>query len=157
MNWKTTLLLLALALLAGLWLWKGDDWSPRLGLQPTAAPAESQSLAALTENITSEKLARIEVPSETGPSYILEKADAERVKVAAAAPPPSPFGPPSVGQGVATATLLGDKVNQIEVRGPGRPLVLFGASIARPEAYTLRKTGPFPPAVVTEKGGEPAV
>ena len=35
--------------------------------------------------------------------------------------------------------------------------MLFGASIARPEAYTLRKTGPFPPAVVTEKGGEPAI
>src|SRR5437870_3684550 len=77
MNWKTTLLLLGLALFAGLWLWKSDDWAPKLGLRPAAAPAESQSLAALAENITSEKLARIEVPSETGPSFILEKADTE--------------------------------------------------------------------------------
>src|SRR5207244_13421312 len=40
---------------------------------------------------------------------------------------------------------------------PGRPVVRLGATIARTEADTLRKTGPFPPAVVTEKGGEPAI
>ena len=35
MNWKSTIALLVLASAAGVWLWKGDDWSPKIFLSPT--------------------------------------------------------------------------------------------------------------------------
>lgn len=81
--------------------------------------------------------------------------DGERVKVAAAA---DPFAPP-VGPagGVSAAVILGDRVKEVSARGPGQPVSLFGLTVRPPAAYTLRRTGPTPPPVATEKGGEPAV
>jgi hypothetical protein len=279
MNWKSTLALLLLTAAAGAWLWKGDTWAPRLGLHTSApAPAESPSVAALAGHITRDRITRIEIPAESGPAFVLEKApteagwklpgnwplrkpevdelvgllanlrtrfqpfaiaadtdlspyglaagqkpftvkvavdgseytltfgeaksspdeppftrpayvrvndfpevlrlgpdvmpvlrrspdtyrkrqlfpDAERIKVFAASAP-SPFGPPPGGQGVSTVTLLGDKVTEIDVRGPGRTIHLFGGSISQPAAVTLKRVGPFPQPVAAEKGGEPAV
>ena len=40
MNWKSTIALVILAAVAGVWLWKGDEWGSRLGLR-RAAPADT--------------------------------------------------------------------------------------------------------------------
>ncbi|MFO0803593.1 MAG: DUF4340 domain-containing protein [Gemmataceae bacterium] len=70
MNLKSTILIVALAAGAGLWLWKGDDWTAK-----SAAPAESKSLAALDADFQPGKLTRIEITGENG--LVLEKADGE--------------------------------------------------------------------------------
>jgi hypothetical protein len=81
--------------------------------------------------------------------------DGERVKVAASA---DPFAPPvGPASGASTVVLLGDRVREVSARGPGKAVTLFGVKVSRPEAYTLRRTGPLPQPVAAEKGGEPAI
>jgi hypothetical protein len=84
--------------------------------------------------------------------------DAERVKVAVSASPPSPFDPSPPGGAAVTVALLGDTVKEVEVRGPGGKARLFGAELTLPNgAFTLRRTGPTPQPVAAEKGADPAL
>ena len=77
MNLKSTLLLVLLACGAGLWLWKGDDWGPKIGLPSnTPAQSDSKSLTALTDHFTPKQIARIEIVAEPAP-FILEKTDGD--------------------------------------------------------------------------------
>ena len=277
MNWKSTVCLVLLASSAGVWLWKGDDWSPKLGLPTNAsAPVESPSLATLTKNFTPEKIGRIEIVGDATTALTLEKAEgdigwklpgnwplrkqevaelvalfsdlrtrfqaiplaenedltryglgaaskplevkvtsggtlytlhfgeaklaagdspftrsaflrinenqellrlgpdvmpvlrrspdsyrrrqlfpeSERVKIGSSAAA-SPFGPSAGGS--STATILTDKVKEIEARSTGRSVKLFGAAIPRIETYTIKRTAPFPKPVAAEKGGEAVV
>ncbi len=52
MNSKSTLVLILLAAAAGVWLWKGDEWGPKIGLKPshpeTPVSAATATLDALT-------------------------------------------------------------------------------------------------------------
>src|SRR5437660_6599927 len=78
MNSKSTLALLLLAALAGLWLWKGDDWGPRIGLPShKTAPLQSTSLDALTKQFTAEKISRVEIVGDASTSLTLEKTDGD--------------------------------------------------------------------------------
>src|SRR5437868_14539814 len=78
MNLKSTFVLLLLAGVGGLWLWKGDEWGPRVGLASHGqAPPASQSLAALTENLTPEKITRIEITGDPSSALTLEKTEGE--------------------------------------------------------------------------------
>lgn len=73
MHWKSSLLLVALALGLGFWLWKGDAWSVRWGLRPAPEPdlADSPSIAFLTRELTAGKLRRIEIPSSTSAESVM--------------------------------------------------------------------------------------
>src|ERR671933_2394298 len=78
MRWLTTLLLLALAAGGAFWLWKGDDLAPKVGL-PTAAPAADDDPSAardtLADQLTPDKVKRIELTVPAHDSLVLTKAD----------------------------------------------------------------------------------
>ena len=274
MNWKFTLVLVALAGLSGVWLWKGDEWAVRLNLRdaPPAA-ASSPTLAALAADFTADKITRIQVdtpgdtieldrtgtgwrmpgnwpirtaeaeelvqalanlrtrfqplsaetpasyglaphqkpiavkvtangksyslafgeqpadpdaPSFTRPAFlrvnegeeilrlgpdvmpILRRPaeayrkrqlfpDADRVKVAGAATPPSPFAPPAPPT-ATSVPLLGDKVKQVAVSGPGSSVKLLWFTFpVADDTFTLKRTAPLPTPTAHEKGGEAAL
>lgn len=84
--------------------------------------------------------------------------DADRVKLAVGAGPASPFGPPPAAGGVTTATLLGDKVKGVAVRGPGGEVSIYGLKVPVADgAFELKRVGPMPAPVAAEKGADPAV
>ncbi|MDY3563698.1 DUF4340 domain-containing protein [Gemmata sp. JC673] len=74
MNWKSTLLLVTLAAGAGVWLFKGDEWFPKLAPRP-AAP-DSAALASVETDLTPEAITRVEVLPGGGEPFVLEKGPA---------------------------------------------------------------------------------
>jgi hypothetical protein len=76
MKWKSTLVLVALAVLSGLWVWKGDAWAVRMNLRPAPpAAASSASLDALAADFAPDKITHIEVTHEAGP-VVLDRTSA---------------------------------------------------------------------------------
>lgn len=71
MNWKSTLLLVVLAAGAGVWLWKGDEWFPKLARRP--AVPDSPALASVEKDLTPEAITRVEVLPTDGEPFVLEK------------------------------------------------------------------------------------
>jgi len=75
---KTTLLLVIVAAAAGLWLWKGDEWGPSIGLPAhNAAAPPSPSATAIDEHFKLGKITRIEIAGEPGSELVLEKTAGE--------------------------------------------------------------------------------
>ncbi len=66
MNWKSNLFLVLLAVGAGAWFWKGDEWAPKLA--PKAAPADPEPVVALEADLTADALARIEIAAPGAPA-----------------------------------------------------------------------------------------
>ena len=64
MNWKSTVALVILAAVAGVWLWKGDAWAPSTA--PKSAPPDPTALAQLEDDLKPETLTRIEVAPPGG-------------------------------------------------------------------------------------------
>lgn len=77
MRWFTTLLLLALAAGGALWLWKGDEIAPKVGL-PGAAPAPDDDPSAardtLAGQLTADAVRRIELAVPGHDPLVLTKA-----------------------------------------------------------------------------------
>ncbi len=71
MNWKSTAVLVVLAVAAGAWLWKGDSWVPALA--PKTAPPDPQTLAAFEADFTPDGITRIEVSPIGGDSFVLDR------------------------------------------------------------------------------------
>jgi hypothetical protein len=71
MNWKSTAALLVLTAVAGVWLWKGDAWVPRLA--PQTAPPDPPALAALEDDLTTDSLNRIEIVPTGGDAFVFDK------------------------------------------------------------------------------------
>src|SRR5262245_36522901 len=71
MNWKSTILLLILAAAAGVWLWKGDEWVPRLA--PKAAPPDQPALVAFEADFTPKTLTRIEIAPPDSDAFVFTK------------------------------------------------------------------------------------
>jgi hypothetical protein len=73
MNWKSTVVLVVLAVGAGAWLWKGDVWVPQTA--PKAPPPDPPALAALETDLTPAALTRIELAPAGGGSFVLERTE----------------------------------------------------------------------------------
>ena len=72
MNSKLTLALVLLAGVAGVWLWKGDDWAPKIGIRSShPEPAKSDAIATL-EGVTPTAITRVEVAYPSGDPLVLE-------------------------------------------------------------------------------------
>ncbi len=80
--------------------------------------------------------------------------DVERVKIAGAAPPASPFGAPPASD-AATVTLPG--ADTVSVRVAQAAPKIFNLDLSPAFAFTLVRTGKLPEPASTTKGGEPAV
>src|SRR5262245_16580295 len=77
MNSKLTLALVLLAGVAGLWLWKGDDWGPKVGITPAhPEPPKSAAVAAL-DALKPEAITRVEVVLPSGDPLVVERAPTE--------------------------------------------------------------------------------
>jgi hypothetical protein len=75
MNWKSTLALVVLAGVAGLWFFKGDDWGQSVGLKPAhPEPAKSVAVGAL-DALKPGALTRVEIAFRSGDPLVLERAD----------------------------------------------------------------------------------
>ena len=75
MNGKSTLALVVLAALAGVWLWQGDAWAPKLGYKPRHEVAPTSPAAAILDSLSPASLARVEVVYSSGDPLILERTD----------------------------------------------------------------------------------
>src|SRR5262245_1037011 len=79
MNWKSTIVLVVLAVIAGLVWWKGDDLLSRVApnwarqVAPNAAQPDPVALTALEKELTSEKLTRIEITPPGGDTFVFTK------------------------------------------------------------------------------------
>lgn len=74
MKSKLTIVLVVLAGVAGVWLWKGDEWAPRLGIRPAhPEPPKSETIAVL-DGIAPSAITRIEVAFPGGAPLVLERA-----------------------------------------------------------------------------------
>lgn len=73
MNWKSTLLLVALAAGAGAWFWKGDEVAPRLA--PKAAVPDPPALASVEAQLTPATITRIEIAPAVGDPFVFESQD----------------------------------------------------------------------------------
>jgi hypothetical protein len=71
MNWKTNLLLVLLAVGAGAWLWKGDEWAPKLA--PKVPPADPEPVLALETDLAPAALARVEIAPPGEAAFAFEK------------------------------------------------------------------------------------
>jgi hypothetical protein len=71
MNWKTNLLLVLLAVGAGAWLWKGDEWAPKLA--PKAPPADPEPVLALETDLAPGALTRVEIAPPGAAPFAFEK------------------------------------------------------------------------------------
>jgi hypothetical protein len=74
MNSKSTLALVLVAAVAGLWLWKGDEWGPKIGLKTSQTEPSSSSAATALDSLTPASLTRIEVVYDSGAPLVLERA-----------------------------------------------------------------------------------
>src|SRR5262245_17520660 len=72
MNWKSTLLLVVLAAVACVWLWKGNEWGQKLGLKPSGPPADSPQLTAMEADFTPATITRLEVTPHGGTPFSFE-------------------------------------------------------------------------------------
>src|SRR5580692_2516895 len=77
MNSKSTLALVSVALLAGAWLWKGDELGPKIGLKPSHAEPSTSSAAAVLDSLTPSTLSKIELVYEGGTPLVLERSGAD--------------------------------------------------------------------------------
>lgn len=75
MNGKTTLLVVILAGLAGLWVWKGDEWGPRIGLGPAHPEPPPAQAVRILDSFTPADVTRIEIGSGSGDPLVIERAD----------------------------------------------------------------------------------
>jgi hypothetical protein len=73
MNGKTTLALVLVACLAGVWLWKGDEWGPKIGLKPAHAETSPSPAAAILDSLSPTTLSRVEVVFPSGDPLVLER------------------------------------------------------------------------------------
>lgn len=73
MNWKSTIALLVLTAVAGVWLWKGDSWAPRTA--PKSAPPDPATLAELEGDFTPASVTRIEVIPPGADPFVLERTE----------------------------------------------------------------------------------
>ncbi|HEV3438430.1 MAG TPA: DUF4340 domain-containing protein [Gemmata sp.] len=73
MNGKTTLALVLLAVAAGVWLWKGDEWGPKVGLKPSHPELPTSQAAAILDSLTPATLSRVEVKYSSGEPLVLER------------------------------------------------------------------------------------
>lgn len=71
MNWKSTLALVVLAVGAGAWLWKGDEWVPATA--PKTAPADPATLAALEGDISPKAVTKVEIAPASGDPFSFER------------------------------------------------------------------------------------
>ncbi len=71
MNWKTNLALVLLAVGAGAWLWKGDEWAPKLA--PKAAPADPAPVLALETDLAPGALTRVELAPPGAAPFAFDK------------------------------------------------------------------------------------
>ena len=76
MNWKSTLVLVVLAGVAGLWLWKGDEWGPEIGLIPTHTEPPPSEAIRTVDAFTPAAITRIEIAFPSGDPLVLDRADA---------------------------------------------------------------------------------
>jgi hypothetical protein len=77
MNAKSTFLLVVLALLAGVWVWKGDQWAPQRWVKPTHAEAAASPSAAILDSLDPAALMRVEVVFPSGDPLVLERASTD--------------------------------------------------------------------------------
>lgn len=61
MNSKSTVALILLATVAAVWLWKGDDWGPKLGVKPRHVEPPPSAAAAILDSLTPAKVMRVEI------------------------------------------------------------------------------------------------
>lgn len=75
MNWKSTILLVILAAVAGLWLWKGDELLSQVAPNwvKKTAPPDPPALAAIEADLAPEKLTRIEISPSGGDAFVFTK------------------------------------------------------------------------------------
>lgn len=77
MNGKSTLALVLLTVLAGLWLWQGDALAPRLGIKPRHEAAPISPSAAILDSLSPATLTRVEVVYSSGDPLVLERGGAD--------------------------------------------------------------------------------
>lgn len=73
MNSKSTLALVLLAGAAGAWLWKSDEWGPKIGLKPSHAEPPLSQAASILNSLTPASLTRVEVIFPSSDPLILER------------------------------------------------------------------------------------
>src|SRR5581483_8941620 len=76
MHWKMTLVLVVLAGAAGLWLWKGDEWGPKIGLSAAHSEPPPSEAVRVVDSFTPAGLSRIEIAFPSGDPLVLERPDA---------------------------------------------------------------------------------
>src|SRR5262249_23873984 len=77
MNWKSTLVLVILAGATGLWLWKGDEWGPKVGLSPAHPEPPPSEAVRVLDALAPADMTRVEVAPGSGDPLVLERPDAK--------------------------------------------------------------------------------
>jgi hypothetical protein len=77
MNSRSTLALVLLAAIAGVWLWKGDELGPKIGLKPRVTDLPPSESASILDSLTPGTLTRVEVVYPSGDPLILERSGSE--------------------------------------------------------------------------------
>ena len=76
MNWKTTVILVTLAAVTGLGLWKGDEWASQLGIRSAVTDPPPSPAVQVLDRFTPAALTRIEITFPSGDPLVLERPDA---------------------------------------------------------------------------------
>jgi hypothetical protein len=148
MNSKTTLALVVLAGLAGVWVWKGDAWGPRVGIGPDHPEPPKSDALRLLDGLTPAAISRVEVAQPSGDPLVIERAPTD---TGWKLPGNWPARKPEVEELVETLGTLRTRFHPIELP-EGADLKQFGlASEQKPVVVKLTASG----QVVTLSFGEP--
>jgi hypothetical protein len=77
MNSKSTLALVLIAAVGGVWIWKGDAWGPKIGLKAGHAETPPSQGAAILDSLSPAALTKIELIYDSGDPLVLERSDTD--------------------------------------------------------------------------------